>query len=127
MSSEVETSLDIPTRNSQRFLHFGRNDSSLVQQKSFVHRGGRKTSQIIGFRRLRRGRRVDVDVRLRFRLSRWRRIYDCRVALLFLRLFCRRIGYGRLFLLARRQQSGAHQKADVFFHVRIGQIWVLII
>ena len=65
-----------------------RHDTNPVQQKSFVRRSERKTSQIIGFRRLGRRRRIDVDVRLALRLcrGRWRRIHNRRVALLFLRL-----------------------------------------
>src|SRR6266446_9227576 len=59
-------------------------------------------------RRLRRRRSVDVDVRLRFGLGGGRRIDDCGVRLLLLRLSGRRIGYRRLLLLTSRQKRGNH-------------------
>src|SRR5207253_11048891 len=59
-------------------------------------------------RRLRRRRSVDVDVRLRLGLGGGRRIDDCRVRLLLLCLFGRRIGYRRLLLLTSRQKHGTH-------------------
>jgi hypothetical protein len=76
-----------------------------VQQKPFAHRSERKTSQIIGFRRLRRRRRVDVDIGFSFRLGSGRRIHNCSVALLFLR---RRIRYRCFLLLTSRQKRGTH-------------------
>jgi len=81
---------------------------------------------MIRCRRLRRRRRVDVDVRLGLRLCRSRRgrIHNRRVALLFLR---RRVRYRRFFLLTSRQKRGTNQEADVFVHVSIGRIPTLII
>jgi hypothetical protein len=78
----------------------------------------RKASLIFGCRRLRRRRGVNVNVRLGFCLGCRRRIHDCGVGLLFLRLFGGRISYGSLFLFARREKRGAQQKADILVHYK---------
>ena len=62
----------------------------------------------------RRGRSINVDVRLRFlRLLRGRWIYDRGVALF---LFSGRIRDSSFFLLTGRQQRSASENTDVFLH-----------
>jgi hypothetical protein len=68
-----------------------------------------------------RRRSVDVNVGLGFRFCRRRWIHNGGVALLFL---SRRIRYGRLFLLTRREERGANQEADVFVH-KYWTCWVV--
>jgi hypothetical protein len=99
--------------------------TTVLDSKSLSpRRRGAKDSAINRCRRLGRGRRVNVDLRLRFRFGRGRRIYNCRVALFFL---SGRICDRGFFLLTRGKKRRANKEAEVFFHVSIGRIRMLII